>query len=218
VRFRSSARAATLVQAHGHPHPGGSPTTQARRTESSGRGSADPAPSVEIPRGRRPRGTDGPLPSASAPTRRTARTVTRCGPFTTQEPAGRGKSGRPCISRAVPRAHHPHAPDPTTHTQPSDPAARTTGPNLPEAGAADRRRLVVSAQIGVEPCGHPRPPRDATYHRHRRPNPRQPRHQPARTTHLAPHLAALSSVAMAPPWRPPPPCEARHQIPLPDPA
>ncbi len=35
---------------------------------------------------------------------------------------------------------------------------------------------------------------------------------------LVPHLAALSSVAMAPPCRPPPPCEARHQTPLPDPA
>ncbi|CAK7285330.1 hypothetical protein SGPA1_31203 [Streptomyces misionensis JCM 4497] len=35
---------------------------------------------------------------------------------------------------------------------------------------------------------------------------------------LAPRLAALSSVAMAPPCRPPPPCDARHQTPLPDPA
>ncbi|MET7296208.1 NAD(P)-binding domain-containing protein [Streptomyces griseoloalbus] len=31
---------------------------------------------------------------------------------------------------------------------------------------------------------------------------------------LAPRLAALSSVARAPPWRPPPPCDARHQTPL----
>ncbi|WP_248782920.1 DoxX family protein [Streptomyces exfoliatus] len=29
---------------------------------------------------------------------------------------------------------------------------------------------------------------------------------------------AYDSVAMAPPWRPSPPCEARHQTPLPDPA
>ncbi|CAK7282111.1 hypothetical protein SGPA1_20077 [Streptomyces misionensis JCM 4497] len=35
---------------------------------------------------------------------------------------------------------------------------------------------------------------------------------------LAPRLAALSSVAMAPPCRPPPPCDARHRTLLPDPA
>ncbi|WP_411077203.1 hypothetical protein [Streptomyces sp. cmx-10-25] len=34
----------------------------------------------------------------------------------------------------------------------------------------------------------------------------------------APHLAALSSLAMAPPCLPPPPCDARHRTPLPDPA
>ncbi|WP_229897193.1 sirohydrochlorin chelatase [Streptomyces anulatus] len=34
----------------------------------------------------------------------------------------------------------------------------------------------------------------------------------------APHLAALSSLAMAPPLLPSPPCDARHRTPLPDPA
>ncbi|MEU0696935.1 GNAT family N-acetyltransferase [Streptomyces niveus] len=35
---------------------------------------------------------------------------------------------------------------------------------------------------------------------------------------LVPRLAALSSVGMAPPCLPPPPCDPRHQTPLPDPA
>ncbi|CAH9414031.1 Beta-lactamase [Streptomyces globisporus] len=35
---------------------------------------------------------------------------------------------------------------------------------------------------------------------------------------LTPHLAALSSVADAPRRLPPPPYDARHQTPLPDPA
>lgn len=97
-------------------------------------------------------GTTGPYAERPAPSPSGGRS-------STQEPAGRGKSGRPRMSGAVPRAHHPHAPDPTPHTQPSDRAARTAGPGLPGADpAAAEATCESAAQVGVEPCSHARLP------------------------------------------------------------